>query len=164
MATRCCWPPESWPGCLAACSLRPTRSSSFRPRSVASSRLRPSTLIWAIDRFSVMVMCGNSSKCWNTMPTRARSFGRLVFGSPTDMSLTRISPCWKGSRPFTHLISVDLPEPEGPQTTMTSPFSTCVEHSASTWNVPYHLLTFFISIMGMACFPNARWRYAVAAS
>jgi hypothetical protein len=25
-------------------------------------------------------MCGNSSKFWNTMPDRARSFGRSVFG------------------------------------------------------------------------------------
>jgi hypothetical protein len=83
------------------------------------------------------------------MPTWARSFGRSVFGSPTEMPLTTMSPCWNGSRPFTHLISVDLPEPEGPQTTTTSPFSTWVVQSVSTWKLPYHLLTFFISIMGM---------------
>jgi len=80
-----------------------------------------------------MVMCGKSSKCWNTIPTRERSFGRLVFGSPTEVPSTTISPCWKASRPFTHLMSVDLPEPEGPQTTITSPFSTWVVHSRSAW-------------------------------
>ena len=32
-------------------------------------------------------MCGNSSKFWNTMPMRARSFGRLVFGSPTEIAV-----------------------------------------------------------------------------
>jgi hypothetical protein len=42
---------------------------------------------------------------------------------------------------------VDLPLPEGPQTTTTSPFATSVEQSVSTWKLPYHLLTFFIEIM-----------------
>ena len=34
--------------------------------------------------------------------------------------------------PLTVLISVDLPEPDGPQTTTTSPFFTSVEQSVST--------------------------------
>jgi hypothetical protein len=58
------------------------------------------------------------------MPTWARNFERLVLGSPIDVPLTTMSPFWKGSRPLTHLISVDFPEPDGPQTTMTSPFLT----------------------------------------
>ena len=61
-----------------------------------------------------------------------------------------ISPFWNGSSPFTHLMSVDLPEPEGPHTTTTSPLSTSVVQSVSTWKVPYHLLTFLNSIMGMS--------------
>ena len=36
------------------------------------------------------------------------------------------------SRPLTVLISVDLPEPDGPHTTTTSPFFTSVEQSVST--------------------------------
>src|SRR6056297_2021937 len=56
-------------------------------------------------------------------------------------------PCCTGSSPFTHLISVDLPEPEGPQTTTTSPFATFVVQSVRTRKSPYHLLTFSISIM-----------------
>lgn len=66
---------------------------------------------------------GNNSKCWNTIPTRERSFARSVFLSLTTMPSTVISPCCTGSRPLTVLISVDLPEPDGPQTTTTSPFS-----------------------------------------
>jgi hypothetical protein len=93
-------------------------------------------------------MCGKSSKFWNTMPIRERSLGRLVFGSPTEMPSTVISPFWNGSSPFTVLISVDLPLPEGPQTTTTSPFDTSVLQSASTWKLPYHLLTFFMEIIG----------------
>src|SRR5580765_4066318 len=84
------------------------------------------------------------------MPTRARSFGRLVFGSWTEMPSTTIWPFWKGSSALTHLISVDFPDPDGPQTTMTSPFSTLVVQSASTWNWPYHLETLSIVIIGMA--------------
>ena len=84
------------------------------------------------------------------MPTRARSFGRLVFGSCTGMPSTVICPFWNGSSAFTHLISVDLPEPDGPQTTITSPFSTLVVQSVSTWNWPYHFETLSMSIMGMA--------------
>lgn len=102
------------------------------PFSFASSLPRPSTLTCASVRFSVIDRCGNSSKCWNTIPTFERSFDRFVFLSPTDWPFTRISPCWNGSRPFTVLISVDLPEPDGPHTTTTSPFLTSVVHSVRT--------------------------------
>src|SRR5258706_13519858 len=94
---------------------------------------------------------GKRPKCWNHIPTCARSFGRSVLGSPTDTPFTVIVPFWKGSSALTHLMSVDLPEPDGPQTTITSPFSTLVEQSVSTWKLPYHFDTAFISIIGMAC-------------
>ncbi|EKD96748.1 MAG: hypothetical protein ACD_23C01297G0001 [uncultured bacterium] len=45
------------------------------------------------------------------------------------------------------LISVDLPEPEGPHTTTTSPFWMVVEQSVSTCTGPYHLETFLSSII-----------------
>ncbi len=98
-------------------------------------------------RFSVMLRWGNSSKCWNTMPTRERSLGRLVFGSAMEVPSTTMSPFWKGSSALTHLIRVDLPEPDGPQTTTTSPFATSVEQSVRTWKSPYHLLTFLMEII-----------------
>ena len=75
------------------------------------------------------------------MPMRARSLGRLVLRSPTEMPSTVIAPSWNGSSPLTHLISVDLPEPEGPQTTTTSPLATPVVQRLSTCALPYHLLT-----------------------
>ena len=81
------------------------------------------------------------------MPTRERSFGRSVFGSEIEMPLTTMSPFWNGSSAFTVLISVDLPEPDGPQTTTTSPFLMEVVLSVSTWKVPYHLETFLMSII-----------------
>src|SRR5215831_3842779 len=42
---------------------------------------------------------------------------------------------------LTQRISVDLPEPEGPHTTIFSPRATASEQSSSAWNVPYHLCT-----------------------
>jgi hypothetical protein len=68
IATRCCWPPDSWPGYFRACSFRPTRSRSANPFAVATSLPRPSAFTWASTRLSVTVMWGNSSKCWNTFP------------------------------------------------------------------------------------------------
>ena len=58
-------------------------------------------------------------------------------------------PFWKGSSPLTHLISVDLPEPDGPQTTTTSPLATSVEQLLSTCVGPYHLLIVSMAIMVM---------------
>src|SRR3954453_17731059 len=82
------------------------------------------------------------------MPTRARSFGRLVLGFFSAMPSTMISPFWNGSSALTHLISVDFPEPEGPHTTTTSPLATLVVQSFKAWKAePYHLLTWLISIM-----------------
>ena len=93
--------------------------------------------------------CGNSSKFWNTMPIRDRSFDRFVFLSPTDAPSTVISPFWNGSSPLTVLIRVDLPDPDGPHTTTTSPLSTFVVQSVRTWKLPYHLLMLLISIIDM---------------
>ena len=45
-------------------------------------------------------------------------------------------------------ISVDLPEPDGPQMTMHSPSCMPRSMSLSTWNVPNHLLTFSNAMMG----------------
>ena len=82
------------------------------------------------------------------MPTRERSLGRLVFLSLMDVPSTMMSPCWIGSSALTVLISVDLPEPDGPQTTTTSPLLIVVVQSVSTWKLPYHLEMFLISIIG----------------
>ena len=80
------------------------------------------------------------------MPTRERSLGRLVLLSAMETPSTTMSPFWNGSSALTVLISVDLPEPDGPQTTTTSPFLIAVVQSVRTWKLPYHLLTFLISI------------------
>src|SRR6185295_20374597 len=81
------------------------------------------------------------------MPTRARNLGRFVLAALTFVPSTTMFPFWNGSRAFTVLISVDLPDPDGPQTTTTSPFLIEVVLSVSTWKEPYHLETFLMSII-----------------
>ena len=90
---------------------------------------------------------GNSSKCWNTMPTRARRRGRSTPGlrRPSEGRATPstvMAPCWNGSSALMHLMSVLLPEPLGPQTTTTSPRATWrVQDFRTCMAGPYHLLT-----------------------
>ncbi len=70
------------------------------------------------------------------------------------MPSTVIVPPWIGSKALTVLMSVDLPDPDGPQTTTTSPLSTLVVQFFSTWKVGlYHLLTASMEIMGMGASP-----------
>src|SRR5450631_1310965 len=98
------------------------------------------TQIGASVQFSRTVKCGNRLKLWNTMPTSRRtSSTRRKFG-PSSMPSTTISPSWNSSSALMQRISVDLPEPEGPQITMRSPLATSRLMSRSTWKSPYHLL------------------------
>src|SRR3954471_33737 len=97
------------------------------------------------------------------MPTLARNLGRSVLRSLTLMPSMTISPLWNGSSALTHLISVDLPDPEGPQTTTTSPLSTCVVQSFSAWKLgPYHLSTWLIWIMKVSLAENGNARLQTA--
>ncbi len=52
-----------------------------------------------------------------------------------------------GSSALTHLMSVDLPHPDGPHTTTTSPLATCVVQDFKACTGPYHLLTDLMSII-----------------
>ncbi len=75
----------------------------------------------ARQRLSRTVRCGNRLKLWNTMPTSdlILSIWRmsLVSSMPSTISL----PFWCSSRRLMQRISVDLPDPEGPQMTIFSP-------------------------------------------
>src|SRR6266481_3028008 len=58
MATRCCWPPESWPGVWPARSAKPTRSSAAWPNASAEALDLPATLRSASVTLPSAVMCG----------------------------------------------------------------------------------------------------------
>src|SRR5713101_8166758 len=97
------------------------------------------------------------------MPMRARSFGNLVFGSPTEIPSTVMVPSSNGSSPLMHLIKVDFPDPDGPHTTTTSPLATLVVQSFSAWKPgPYHLSTWLISIMKVSLMDEADARLKAA--
>ncbi|EDM47426.1 hypothetical protein MDG893_00150 [Marinobacter algicola DG893] len=63
IATRCCWPPESWPGNLLAWSGIFTRSRYSIAVASASLRGVFRTQIGDRQQFSSTVRCGNRLKC-----------------------------------------------------------------------------------------------------
>src|SRR3984893_1778206 len=125
-----------------------TRSRYRRAVSSASRRGSLRTQIGARVRFSSTVRCGNRLNCWNTMPTSRRIVSIFLTSAVNSTPATMIWPCWCSSKRLMQRIIVDLPEPEGPQTTTRSPFLTSRLMSLRTWNSPYHLSTWRSSMMG----------------
>src|SRR5215212_3683687 len=141
IATRCCWPPDSWAGSLLAWFSTPTRASSSRARRSASWRDWPRTLIGPRVTLSSTVLWANRLNCWKTMPTSDRSRARARPSAGRGSPWRRMVPSSIGSRRLMVRHRVDLPEPEGPTTTTTSPGSTSRSTSWSTCRSPNHLLT-----------------------
>ena len=85
--------------------------------------------------FSSVERCGNRLKLWKTKPMwlRSRLSSRRLIGAWTLRPSKRIAPELISSSRFTVRISVDLPEPEGPQTTTTSPRFTSALMSTRAW-------------------------------
>ena len=121
MATRCCWPPESCEGMKSRRSASPTRVSCSIATRSASSRLRFRTFCCAIITFLFTERCGKRLNCWNTMPRRERTALRSTPFSQMLVPSKMIWPLVGVSSRFTQRSIVDLPEPEGPSTTTTSP-------------------------------------------
>ncbi len=149
MATRCCWPPESSTGYLRAWSWMPTRSSSSMAMDSALAFCILRTLVGARVTLCSTERCGYRLNCWKTMPTSVRSSFTSTLLSWMLLPSSRICPFWMGSSRFRHRMKELLPEPEGPQMTSTSPFSTFWVMPLSTWNSPYHLCTSWNSIIAM---------------
>ena len=124
IATRCCWPPESWPGNFLACSWIPTRSSSSMPRASLSFLVFLRTQIGASVMLSSTVRCGNRLNCWKTIPVSRRMASMLRMSLVISIPSTTILPSWCSSRRLIVRMKVLLPLPEGPKTTITSPFFT----------------------------------------
>lgn len=110
---RCCWSSESCVGNLLAWVESSIRFSSFRVFLRVGVLSRLSIFICVRVRFSIIDRWGNSSKCWNIISTRERSFVRSVFLSLITILSTVILFCCIGSRSLTVLISVDLSELDG---------------------------------------------------
>src|SRR5690349_19250803 len=85
--------------------------------------------------FSATVSEGKSAKRWKTTV-------RLGPAAPAGRPSTRISPALGASRPAAIIISVDLPQPDGPTTVTNSPLAIARSHGSSArvsppraWNV-----------------------------
>ncbi len=75
------------------------------------------------------------------MPTSRRIVSSARVSSVSSVPSTTILPSWCVSSRLMQRIMVDLPEPDGPQTTTRSPCPTVMLTSRRTCMAPYHLLT-----------------------
>ena len=146
IATRCCWPPESWLGYLSACSGMRTRVEVLHRRRLGllACSCRASASAPACSS-AATVRCGNRLNCWNTMPTSrahrvdvALAAGGEVDAVDDDAALLhRLEPVdaadqrrlARARRP------ADRRCARRPRTARSM--------SVSTWNLPNHLSTAF---------------------
>ena len=119
------------------------------PRSFASSLLCPRTLIGPSVTFSSTVLWANRLNDWKTMPTSARSSASALPSSGSFLPSIAMVPSSIVSRRLMARQSVDLPEPEGPITTTTSPGVISRLMSCSTCSSPNHFWTSCIETMSV---------------
>ena len=127
--TRCCMPPESSCAYLSAQLESPTIasfSSTIRARSGFGMprSSRPNSTFWRTVRQ------GSNANCWNTVETVRMRNSRSTVGVHRVTS-TRAPACSTSTLPRATLLSrlmarstVDLPDPESPIRTQSSPRST----------------------------------------
>src|SRR5450759_4914140 len=115
MATRCCMPPESVSGYDDSKPASPTASTRWATVWRRSCSGKP-LIFNPYSIFCDTVSQGKEVYFWKTMP---RSRPGPVTGAP----FTRICPLSGWSRPAMSRSIVDLPQPEGPSSTRSSPTS-----------------------------------------
>ena len=123
-------PPESWSGNWLAASSKPTSFSTSFARARRSGFPMPLTSSPKAT-LSITRRCASRPKCWNTIETELRRSSRSSAAPAAETSWPAISIC-----PAVGSISrirvrtrVDLPEPDRPMTTNTSPGQTSIETS-----------------------------------
>ena len=119
----------------------PTRPSRSIARRSASAFFSPRTLTGPSVTFSRIVLCENRLNDWKTMPTSARSRASALPSAASGWPSSVIRPESIVSSRLIVRHSVDLPDPDGPITTMTSPRLTVRLTSFSTCSWPKCLLT-----------------------
>src|SRR5699024_5192270 len=130
---------------------------------------RPRTWTGASITLPSAVRCGKRWKRWKTMPMRERwaaisllvSFcqrpsGRASGRYPCTSPSMRTRPALGSSSWLMQRSRVDLPEPEGPTSTATSPACTVRSQPFSTWRSPKDLWTCSTSMTGRDGFSGVR--------
>ena len=120
------------------------------------------TLISPRVTFSRAVLWAKRLKLWNTMPTSARRAASSLPSAASGLPSRVMVPLSMVSRRLMVRHSVDLPEPEGPMTTTTSPRWILTLMSRSTWRSPKCLSTWSRTTSGSA--PREEGASEVAAS
>ena len=114
-------PPDTCDGYICARSASPTRSSRRIASCSASARPIFFSFMGASVRLFSTVRLLNRLNCWNTMPIFCRWRLTSVLGSLILTPSNRISPSVGISSIFSERRNVDLPQPDGPMITTTSP-------------------------------------------
>ncbi|CAM5537142.1 hypothetical protein SCANM63S_08279 [Streptomyces canarius] len=137
MATRCCWPPESWEGRWPSRSARPTRCTTVRIR-LLSGRC-PASCSGRV-MFCMTVSAGSRLKDWKMKPIRSRrSLVSRVSSRPArSVPPTVTVPEVGWTSPAAQCRKVLLPDPDGPMTAVKVPSAklTVSPRSAATWLSP----------------------------
>ncbi len=110
-------------------------------RLSASSFFIPRTLIGPSVTFSRMVLWAKRLNDWKTIPTSARSLARSLPSWGSGWPSSEMVPSLIVSRRLIARQSVDLPDPDGPITTTTSPLLMERLMSWRTCRSPNHLST-----------------------
>ena len=142
IATRCCWPPESWAGYFVGlvADADPVEELAW-PCVSASALAMPRTLIGPSVTFSRIVLWAKRLKLWKTIPTSARRCASALPSAGSGWPSRLIVPLSMVSSRLIARHSVDLPEPDGPITTTTSPRLIDRLMSWRTCRSPNHLST-----------------------
>ena len=127
MATRCCWPPESWRGrrrSKLSGGSRPTAANRARARSRASAWLARPWISSGSATASPTVIWGlrQASGSWNTIWMRRRARrSSAPFRLRRSRPSSRTDPPRTGARPIRARQRLLLPQPEAPTRPTVSP-------------------------------------------
>ena len=135
--TRCCMPPESWSGNWLAASSRPTRRSTSSARASRAAFGTPCTSS-PNATLSITRRCASRPKCWKIIETLCRRSWRSSSrpAAITSCPAMSIAPAVGSISRIRVRTSVDLPEPERPITTKTSPGQTLIDTSRTAATQP----------------------------
>ena len=150
IAARCCWPPDNWAGYLCAWLWIPTRSSRSMACASACAFGVLRTLTGPSVTFCKTVLCANRLNDWNTMPTSARCRASSRPSAGSGLPSKRMRPESMGSSRLIVRHRVDLPPPEGPTMTRTSPRAMLRLTARRTCRSPKLLPTFSRARSGWA--------------
>src|SRR3954469_11234749 len=120
IATRCCWPPESWEGRWRSRWSRPTRAATSRTserRGRRPSRRSGRPMFW------VTVSEGIRLNAWKTNPIRSRLriVSRRSLSPSSSVSPSATVPDGGRPSPAATCRSVLFPDPEGPMMAVNEP-------------------------------------------